>query len=295
MFKLTYTNSEGQSVKIGAAPPIMLSKCTGIEGAKNSVSTAKAPEQDGETFTGMSLDKGERTLSGSICVSSSTEVESYRRQLITAFNTKLSGTLQFSDRGTRMMKSCDCKTEDISFGDPNGQIIDFDVTLLCPNPFWHDIAESVDEIALWLPKFEFDSVNGFEIDSEDGMEFGERAPSLIVDVQNPGDVPCGMKIIFTALGTLTNPSIFNVNTREYFKITKTMQAGETIEIDTKFGQKGVAGYLNGETLNYWNYADLPDSTFLQLQPGSNPLRYNADSGLDNLDVTIRYSPQYLGV
>jgi len=133
------------------------------------------------------------------------------------------------------------------------------------------------------------------IGSGDGMEFGERTKSLIADVNNPGDVDCGMRIVFAALGTLTNPQILNVDTRKYFKINKTMEAGETIEVNTKFGEKSVTGTLNGTESNYWNYADLPGSTFLQLQPGGNPLRYNADSGIDNLNVTIRFTPQYLGV
>lgn len=289
---IVYTNSSGQSAEISLVKPFIYQKISGFETAKNVVNTTKAPEQDGETFTSMSLEKAERTITGYIFADSEGQIEQYRRQLETAFNSKKSGILQYSDGD--LQKSCDCKVESITFGDRDGVTQQFDVTLICPNPFWHDIVESFDEIAMWLPSFEFDSDNGFEI-SADGMEFGERAPLLIVDVQNPGDVPCGMKIIFTALGTLTNPSIFNLDTREYFKILKTMQPGETIEINTKFQEKSVTGTLNGNKNDYWNYADLPDSTFMQLQPGSNPLRYNADSGLDNLDVTIRYLPQYLGV
>ena len=74
-----------------------------------------------------------------------------------------------------------------------------------------------------------------------------------------------------------------------------MQGGESIEINTNFGSKSVTGTLNGQTLDYINYAELPGSKFMQLKPGSNPIRYDAEKGLDNLDVTIRYSPQYLGV
>lgn len=293
VINIIYTNSFGQSIAIGLTRPFIYQKISGFEGAKNTINTVKSPEQDGETFTSMSLEKAERTITGIILADAEDKVEQYRRQLEMVFNSKESGVLQFSDGDLR--KSCDCKVEAITFGDRDGVTQAFDIVLLCPNPFWHDIAESIDEIALWLPGFEFSDPGGFEIPAPDGMEFGERAPSLIVDVQNPGDVPCGMKIIFTALGTLTNPSVFNVNTREFFRITKTMQPGETIEINTKFGEKGITGYLNGESLDYWNHADLPDSTFMQLQPGSNPIRYNADSGLDNLNVTIRYSPQYLGV
>lgn len=293
MRKLTYTNADGLSAVISNVAPFVLIKLAGFEASKNNVYTVKSVLQDGQTATGSSLDMSERTITGLMRANTLDGLEDCRRNLSQVFSAKPDGVLQYECNG--LIKACDCKVETIVFGDIGIRSQTFDVVLLCPNPFWRDISESVDEIALWLPNFEFDQNSGFEIDSEEGMEFGERAPSLIVDVQNPGDVPCGMKIIFTALGTLTNPSILNVNTREFFRIIKTMQAGESITINTKFQQKSITGLLNGTEADYWNYADLPDSTFMQLLCGSNPLRYNADSGLDNLDVTIRFSPQYQGV
>jgi hypothetical protein len=291
---LVYKNTYGQSVTLAQnhANPFWLSKIAGFGGAKNDVNTVKSPDQDGETDVNASLEKSERTITGTIIAANARQLEEYHRELITAFSTKQSGVLEYIYGDVD--KSCSCKVESVAFGEIDGGTQEYDITILCPNPFWQDISPTVDEIALWLPEFEFLLPDGFEF-PDDGMEFGERAESLIVDVQNPGDVPCGMKIIFTATGTLENPSVLNVNTREYFKMLKTMHAGEMIEINTKFGEKAVTGYLNGDSLNYFNDADLPASTFLQLQPGSNPIRYNADSGLDNLNVTIRYSPQYLGV
>lgn len=50
----------------------------------------------------------------------------------------------------------------------------------------------------------------------------------------------------------------------------------------------------GVKTNVFNYIDL-DSTFLQLAPGDNLLRYDAESGIENLDVAIYYRPQYVGV
>ncbi len=43
---------------------------------------------------------------------------------------------------------------------------------------------------------------------------GHKSPSLIVNVHNPGDIETGMKIEFKALGFLSNPSLFNINSRE---------------------------------------------------------------------------------
>ena len=129
---------------------------------------------------------------------------------------------------------------------------------------------------------------------EEGIEIGYREPSLIVNIYNTGDVACGMKIQFKALATVVNPSLFNVNTREYFKINKTMEAGEIITVTTHFQNKRVELNKNGVVSNAFNWIDL-NSTFLQLEPGDNFFRYDADEGIDNLEVSIYYTPQYLGV
>jgi len=130
--------------------------------------------------------------------------------------------------------------------------------------------------------------------SKTGIIMGLREPSLIVNALNTGNVESGMIIEFKALGTLTNPSILNVETQEFFKVNKSMVAGEIITVNTNVGAKKVIDNLNGVETNILNLIDL-DSTFLQLGVGDNLLRYDADTNLDNLEVNIYYNPFYLGV
>lgn len=130
--------------------------------------------------------------------------------------------------------------------------------------------------------------------SKTGIIMGLREPSLIVNALNTGNVESGMIIEFKALGTLTNPSILNVETQEFFKVNKSMVAGEVITVNTNIGAKKVIDNLNGVETNILNLIDL-DSTFLQLRVGDNLLRYDADTNLDNLEVNIYYNPFYLGV
>lgn len=123
---------------------------------------------------------------------------------------------------------------------------------------------------------------------------GLRQPSLIVAIENKGAVPVGMKIVFTASGTVLNPEIIDVNTQTFFKINKTMVAGESITVNTNIGEKKIIGSLNGVELNYFKYRDL-DSTWLQLQTGDNLIRYDADANLDALQVSIYHNDKYLEV
>ncbi|APC79646.1 phage tail family protein [Clostridium botulinum] len=126
---------------------------------------------------------------------------------------------------------------------------------------------------------------------------GHREPSLIVNVINNGHVKTGMIIEFRARGILKNPSLFNVNTREFIKINKEMVAGERFIINTNCGKKKIIQNLNGIETDILNYLDIVGGgdTFLQLDVGDNLFRYNADSNLDNLEVNIYFSSQYLGV
>jgi hypothetical protein len=286
--KLIYTNEKGLSVEISHSSLFFLKKVDGLAAIKNIIYTSKGVMQDGVMATGQSLDMRDISIEGSINSTEQEETLKHRQELIKVFNPKLKGTLryEFGD----FIKEIDCKIEiapTLPYTDATFK--NFLIQLICPNPYWKDAAESKEEIALWKGVFEFD----LELFQE-GIEMGHREPSLIVNVLNNGHVACGMKIEFKALATVVNPSILNVNTEEYIKINKTMVAGEVLNISTSYGKKKVENVLNGVTSNAFNYIDF-QSTFLQLDPGDNLLRYNADTGIDNLEVSIYYAPQYLGV
>ena len=154
--------------------------------------------------------------------------------------------------------------------------------------FYKKNAQSVD-VALWQPAFEFP----LEFTAE-GIEMGYREQSLIVNVNNDGQEATGMIIRFRALGTLTNPSLINVNTYDELKINTTMVAGDLIEVSTYKGKKTVKLTRNGVTTNIFNNLDL-NSKFLQLEIGDNLFRYDADEGIDNLEVSMNFTPRLLGV
>lgn len=168
----------------------------------------------------------------------------------------------------------------------------FVIDIVCPDPYWKDITKNKSEIALWKGMFHFP----LTIPKQEGIIMGLKQPSLIVNIENKGDVETGMVIEFRARGTLTNPSLFNVNTRESIKINKSMVAGEVIRVNTNYGEKRIENILNGVTTNILNLIDLGGGdTFLQLDVGDNLLRYDADTNPSNLEINIYFSPKYLGV
>lgn len=128
-----------------------------------------------------------------------------------------------------------------------------------------------------------------------GIIMGLRSPSAIATITNTGTLPCGFIITFQASGTVENPKIIDINTQEYIRLSHTMQAGEVIRISTLDNNKTVRQIIGEDSINAFNFLDFTNSTFLQLAVGINYLRYDADSGLDNLSVEFKFDPRYLEV
>ncbi|NLI61467.1 MAG: phage tail family protein [Clostridiales bacterium] len=289
MAKLKYVNSNNGSIELGNAAPFLITAVDGLGSPQNQIYTQKSPNQDGVTATHSSLGPRNIVLEGKIIDSNKLNRQTYRNKLLSVFNPKLDGKLIYESG--EFKRQIDCKVEQAPyFPSESGQNHqDFSISLIAANPYFQDINTTKEEVAIWRGSFEFP----LEL-VEEGIELGYREPRLIVNVLNKGDVPTGMRVQFKALATVVNPSLFNVNTREFFKVNRTMEAGEVITVTTHFQNKRVELNKDGVISNAFNWIDF-QSTFLQLDPGDNLLGYDADEGIDSLEVSIWYIPQYLGV
>ena len=176
----------------------------------------------------------------------------------------------------------------------NDTIVQFQIKGTCADPLFSEINGSKETIAATIATFHFPLIMSTNL-YERGIVFGYRQPSLTAKVTNKGAVEVGMKIVFKAIGELTNPRLIDVDTREFVAIEKSMVAGEEIVINTNVGEKSIQGKIGNEDYsNYFMYKDL-DSTWLQLRLGDNLFRYDADSGLDNLEVYLYFYNKYLEV
>ena len=73
-----------------------------------------------------------------------------------------------------------------------------------------------------------------------------------------------------------------------------MSAGEELRVYTHFAGKRVVRVTGQAESSAFSLLDT-DSTFLQLAAGRNLLRYDADTNMDLLEVSIYYRPRFLGV
>lgn len=249
----------------------------------------KGAGQDGSYYLGNTLDERDISLKVYLIGRSKEHYDQLKTELYQVFNPKLGEghLIQTDDFKTRKIK---CVVDKIPFlVEINGQTGKVNLELLSNNGFWTDINEQRHEIVLWVPNFSFP----LSLPTE-GIEIGYRSEILTANANNTGDVASGMRIVFKALATVVNPSLYNVATKEIIKINTTMLKGQVITITTGYGNKKVLSHMAGTETNLFNSLDK-ESVFLQLMPGDNLFGYDALDGIDYLAVTIYHANRYLGV
>lgn len=291
--KLTYTNERGESIELSTESiyHCNVSKdVDGIAGVTNVVYSTNSMGQHGDTYAGQRIEARDIDIVGHINTRDKQQAYELRRQMLKVFNPELGGTLAYEFGGFKRVINCRLH------GEPKVErksvLQQFSIPLDCLNPFWREEDEEKEDIASWVAAWEFPCE--IEKDNPQSMIYGYRAESVIVDCYNEGDVSTGMRVRFMALGTVVNPIILNVDTEEFIKLNVTMQTGDTIEVNTKYGSKGATLIRDGEKTDYFRYVDV-DSTFMQLAIGDNNFRYDAEGGVNLLEVSIFYNKEYLGV
>lgn len=168
------------------------------------------------------------------------------------------------------------------------------VSIICPNPYFLDYDDTTTSLITWSPAWIFPMTIPNHRKHK-GLVFGRRKKKSFINLYNEGDVETGMIITLKASSTVKNPFILNVDTREHITVEGTMQSGEVYIIDTNPGNKGIEILNNPDGIKNGYRLMSEDSSFIQLRKGDNIIRYGAEEGVDNLDISIEYSNKYLGV
>lgn len=171
----------------------------------------------------------------------------------------------------------------------------YQISLICPDPFFYAGEAEYIDLASWLSDFTFE--HDF---LEEGEELGHRETSMIKEIDNLNGVDgIGMKITLTASGNVTNPYVYLYETGERITIGTaanpyTLTSSKRVEIETTTGKKNIMQFANNVQTRINEYLD-PESSFFQLQAGKNTIGYNAASGANFMNVHIEYKMRYLGV
>ena len=163
------------------------------------------------------------------------------------------------------------------------------ISIICPNPFWQELADTFIRFSDSIPLFSFP----FSIPSS-GIPFSElqQATELSVDV---GEIETGGIIQFYATADhVVNPVFYNTTTNQQFGVAVDMMQNDLLTINTNQGEKSVTLLHNGVKTNL--LADrLPGSEWITFKPGVNVLSYDASALLTNLDCSLTIRRKFEGV
>lgn len=255
----------------------------------NNVATSANTMTDGSTY------QGSTTKQRNIVITTSFDDDYQNRRdfLYRAFKPKSPGTFTYYEG--EEVRQIDYIVESVEI-EEKGVVRNAVISLICPDPFFKDIQESETSMAGWVPGFEF--VHEF---LEGGEEFGTRVAEKVKTIENNAAADhIGLTIEIEATGPVTNPAIHHQEEDIYIKVGTTgnpfvMTAGQILRITTGTNEKNVYLIETDDTETKINEYLDEGSDFIQLVHGLNTFIYEADGGVDYMNVTISYRLRYLGV
>lgn len=176
-----------------------------------------------------------------------------------------------------------------------------DISIICPNPFFHSVGKKTVVFSGIEPIFEFPFSN--EDIQESLLEMGEIRNLTENLITYDGDSEVGVTIIIHAVGEASDITIYNTRTRERMRIDTEKLAALTgtgivtsddIIICTVKGQKSITLLRNGIVINILNCLDK-DADWFQLAKGDNIFAYTAETGGSNLQFKVENRIIYEGI
>lgn len=287
----TFERSDGQTLQMGCGCSLKIVSIKGIEAAQYTLHTASSAAEHGSSVTGKKIE--ERVISIIFGIDDLQNREMIRKQVIQFFNPIYTFILKLN--WCYRQAQIDCEISSFNFSDIQSMwdILEGNLELLCPYPFWEDLDNFGKNIASvtsqWAWPLSFAALSSDH--HEQGKIYSYRSFRQDVELPNKGDVPTGIIVRFTASrGSVKNPIIIKASTNEYIRVIVDMEKGDVLEINTNKGKKGVI--LNGESIS--RKLDK-GSTYFEIGMNENVIRYDAEENYTNLDVNLYYRSKYLGV
>lgn len=266
--------------------PFLLKKVEGIYNSDINVSTSQNTMLDGSTYIGSSAKMRNIVL----YLTESGVHRVNRDMLYKLFRKGVPGVFRYIEEEEDRSIAYYVESVDIDSMFSGRSVV---VSLLCPDPYFYDATENRVDMAIWSGQFEF--VHEF---LNEGEELGVKRGEKLKTIDNPTTEPTGVTFSLYADGPVVNPYIYCVETDTTIQIgytgkELTMTAGDQLIISTQTGAKNVYLVSGGVQTSVNEYV-TEDSEFLQLQPGSNTIRFGASSGEDYLQVSLFFRYRYVG-
>lgn len=282
MFRLWVENEKGEKLELTNSPYCEVLAITGLLPEKADIKTTPYSAGDGSELNNATV----KDKPISIDIKPNFPIGENRQKLYNYFRLKRKCTVFFENENRNVKISGIVEGYDGSLFEQM-QIIT--VYIICLEPHFLDKKETNVNMSTVKNMFQFP----FAI-AKEGIAFSTIDKELTQIICNKGDVETGVMIELSASGEVTNPVIYNVDTKDFFGLNITMQTGDVIKINTNRFKKKVELFRNGEIKNIINNIKKGNK-WLVLQTGKNQFTYKCDSGEENLNIKFSFYNKYVGV
>lgn len=298
---LTVTNYLGESLTIpmmnSESTGFILHDMTGLGPPTASVNTSKVATKDGSKYNSARAE--ERNIVLPMYFTPIPTIEDARHRSYKYFPLKKPVILAFKtdNRECQIVGYVETNEPDICSDREGCQ-----VSIICPNPYFSSIYDTVTSFSGVEASFEFPFSN--EDISNPHIEFGKIVVKAENIVRYGGDAESGVQIRIAASATVKNITIYNVDTRGTMHIYHDklvaltgsgIVKGDEIIITTDKGSRSVTLLRNGKSTNILNAIDPRNDEWFSLTKGDNIFAYTADEGSDYLIFVVDHTTLYEGI
>lgn len=281
MYTLIAQNKYGEQLELSHNESYVIESIEGLDPPDAVINTNRNANADGSVYNSAYVDN--RTIIITLAINAFAEIN--RINLYKYFKAKYPVRLYYKNATRDVYIDGYVKSMQIELFNKK-QIAQ--ITILCPEPFFNGTSNEIIDFSSVESLFEFP----FSI--EEPIEFGSISVQNELNMINNGDVETGFIIYIRARGSVTDPTIYNVDTNEYIKLNISLEPGDEIYINTRKKQKTIQLTSDGETSNIIGNL-VSGSTWFTLAPGDNIFGITAEVSPENMDVYCILTDQFEGV
>lgn len=270
---------------------ILLSHIEGLGITDVDVESTQAPLQDGSDIHGILLNDRTIRLQTTIRADDRQKLYELRRKILRVINPKTYNSKSKKRGELLLFYTNDYKTyriyayieDSVDFKDRFGNNDKAEIIFTAHNPYLLD----EENTKLVIKKFS----GGLKFPLKLKTRFANVGYKRDYDNDSDADLPVKIKYF----GPVTNPTVTNETTGEAIKVNKTLEVGDTLEINTEDGEQTVNIIkANGTIENVFHWIDLQNRDFFKLIIGKNIISYSGDDESYSGNIEIEFSRKWVG-
>lgn len=271
-----YVNADGGEIVFEYDRGYLINKPNGIDTVACKLNEAQGIDQTGTTVQSVNVQSRPVTVSGILVGEFQAE---NKDALLSVVRPDLDGRFYADDYYLDVRPTATPTIE------ARPVFAAFQFSLTAPYPYWQK--DSSAKATLSGVSYGFK----FPWNQSRKYRFGTVVTAQFINVKNGGQVPVPYTLTFSALNEVKNPQILDAASGKFIRLNKSLAAGERVVIEITHDRTYVTSSVDGECRGALELT----SSLYRLAVGDNVLKPTADEGLDNLQVSIDFAEEIVGI